>query len=73
MPKPGNDTISKKFTSYKVLVHYWQTFSEAGFKSNQKAHRVTNFFNESQFGFRAHHITTLQCMRLTDIVALKFQ
>jgi hypothetical protein len=28
--------------------------------------------NASHFGFRAHHRTTLQCMRLTDHVTLNF-
>jgi hypothetical protein len=31
-----------------------------------------NFLNASNFGFRARHNTTLQFMRLTDYVTLKF-
>jgi hypothetical protein len=31
-----------------------------------------NLLNASQFGFRAHHSTTLQCRRLTDHVTLNF-
>jgi hypothetical protein len=31
-----------------------------------------NLLNASQFGFRAHHSTTLQCIRLTDHVSLDF-
>jgi hypothetical protein len=31
-----------------------------------------NLLNASQFGFRAHHSTTLQCMRLADHVTLNF-
>jgi hypothetical protein len=31
-----------------------------------------NLFSPSQFGFRARHSTTLQCMRLADHVTLKF-
>jgi hypothetical protein len=31
-----------------------------------------NLLNASQFGFRARHSTTLQCMRLADHVTLHF-
>jgi hypothetical protein len=31
-----------------------------------------NLLNASQFGFRAHHSTTLQCIRLVDHVTLNF-
>jgi hypothetical protein len=31
-----------------------------------------NLLNASQFGFRANHNTTLQCMRLTDHLTLIF-
>jgi hypothetical protein len=33
---------------------------------------VRDLLNASQFGFRARHNTTLQCMRLTDSVTLIF-
>jgi hypothetical protein len=35
-------------------------------------HRQRNLLNASQFGFRARHSTTLQCMRLMDHVTLNF-
>jgi hypothetical protein len=38
----------------------------------QRHHEVKNLLNASQFGFRACHSTTLQCMRLTDHVTLNF-
>jgi hypothetical protein len=38
----------------------------------QKHTEERNLINSSQFGFRADHRTTLQCMRLADHINLKF-
>jgi retron-type reverse transcriptase len=38
----------------------------------QKHIKEKGLLNASQFGFRARHSTTLQCMRLTDNVTLNF-
>jgi hypothetical protein len=38
----------------------------------QRHVKVSDLLNANQFGFRARHSTTLQCMRLTDNVTLNF-
>jgi hypothetical protein len=38
----------------------------------QKHIEERGLLNASQFGFHAHHSTTLQCMRLTENVTLNF-
>jgi hypothetical protein len=47
--------------SQKVILKIVQSHIEA-----------RDLLNASQFGFRARHNTTLQCMRLTDHVTLNF-
>jgi hypothetical protein len=42
------------------------------FKFLQKHIDERGLLNTSQFGFRARHSTTLQCMRLADHVTLNF-
>jgi hypothetical protein len=41
-------------------------------KTVQRYTEERGLLNASQFGFRARHRTTLQCMRLTDQVTLNF-
>jgi hypothetical protein len=73
LPKPGKDpkflqnlspisllsTTGKLFE--KVIVKIVQWYTEEG-----------DLLNASQFGFRARHGTTLQCMRLTKHITLNF-
>jgi hypothetical protein len=67
--KPGKDP---KFTFHQPLVHYGQIIGDADFKNNPKYPEERLSLNASQFGFRADHSTTLQCMRLEDHVTLNF-
>jgi hypothetical protein len=47
-------------------------FEKVILKLLQKHIEEKGLLNASQFGFRARHSTTLQCMRLTDHVTLNF-
>jgi hypothetical protein len=47
-------------------------FEKSILKKNYRHIVERNLLNASQFGFRARHSTTLQCMRLTDHVSLNF-
>jgi hypothetical protein len=47
-------------------------FEKVILKIVQRHTEERGLFNGSQFGFLAHHSTTLQCMRLTDHVTLNF-
>jgi hypothetical protein len=64
--------ISTKFTSDYPPVHDGQTIRESYSKNSPKHIDERDLLNASQFGFRARHSTTLQCMRLTDHVTLNF-
>jgi hypothetical protein len=73
LPKPGKDPkIPSKFTSDQPPVHDGQTVQKVILKFVQKHIEERGLLNASQFGFRASHSTTLQCMRLTDHVTLNF-
>jgi hypothetical protein len=47
-------------------------FEKVILKIVQRYTEEKGLLNASQFGFRARHNTTLQCMRLTDHVTLNF-
>jgi hypothetical protein len=47
-------------------------FEKVILKTLQKLIGEKGLLNASEFGFRARHSTTLQCMRLTDHVTLNF-
>jgi hypothetical protein len=47
-------------------------FENAILKMVQSHIEVRNMINASQFGFRARHSTTQQCMRLTEHMTLNF-
>jgi hypothetical protein len=73
LPKPSKDPkfphnlcpISLPSTTDKL-------FEKAVQKIVQRHLTEQDLLNASQFGFRARHRTTLQCMRLTDYVTLNF-
>jgi hypothetical protein len=48
-------------------------FEKVILKIVQRHIEESGLLNPSQFGFRASHSTTLQCMRLTDYVTLNFK
>jgi hypothetical protein len=60
---PCRDVTSKG--SYKV-------FEKVILEIVKRHTRERNFLNASQFGLRARHSTTLQCMRLADQVTINF-
>jgi hypothetical protein len=47
-------------------------FEKVILKIFQRRIEEMGLFNANQFGFRARHSTTLQCMSLTDHVTLNF-
>jgi hypothetical protein len=47
-------------------------FEKVILKIGKRPIEERGLLNASQFGFRAPHSTTLQCMRLTDHVTLNF-
>jgi hypothetical protein len=73
LPKQDKD---HKFTPNLRLVSLLSTtgklFEEVILKIVQRHIEDKGLLNANQFGFRARHRTTLQCMRLTDHVTLNF-
>jgi hypothetical protein len=65
---------------YKIILCEWVMFCQWFHSSvvlililiDQRHIRRKHLLNASQFGFRANHSMTLQCMRLTDYVNLNF-
>jgi hypothetical protein len=73
LPKPGkNPKFSKNLCPISLLPSTGKLFEKVILQIGQKHKREKYLLNASQFGFRARHSTTLQCMRLADHVTLNF-
>jgi hypothetical protein len=73
LPKPGKDP---KFPQNLRLISLLSTtgklFEKVILKIVQRHIENRKLLNANQFGFRARHSATLQCMRLADHVTLNF-
>jgi hypothetical protein len=73
LPKPGKDPkFPQNLRPISLLSTTGKLFEKVIYNIIQKHINDRNLLNASQFGFRARHSTTLQCMRLTDHVTLNF-
>jgi hypothetical protein len=73
LPKPGKDpNLPQKLRPISLLPTTGKLFEEVILKIVQRHIEDKGLLNASQFGFRARHSRTSQCMRLTDHVTLNF-
>jgi len=73
LPKPGKDQkFPQNLRPISFLSSTGKLFEKVIQKIVQRHLDTNNLLNASQFGFRARHSTTLQCMRLTDHITLNF-
>jgi hypothetical protein len=73
LPKPGKDPkFLQNLRPISLLSSTGKVFEKVILEIVKKHIRKKNLLNASQFGFRANHSTTLQCMSLADHVTLKF-
>jgi hypothetical protein len=73
LPKPGKDPkFLLNLSSIRLLSTTGKLFEKLILKTIQTYDEERNLLNASQFGFRADHSTTLQCMRREDHVTLNF-
>jgi hypothetical protein len=73
LPKPGkNSKVLENLTPISLLSTTGNVFQKLILKAIHRHIAERNLLNAIQFGFRARHSTTLQCMRLTDHVSLNF-
>jgi hypothetical protein len=73
IPKPGKDPkFPQNVRPISLLSTTGTLFEEVILKRIQRHIEEKSLHNACQFGFRASHSTTLQCMRLTDHVTLNF-
>ncbi|PNF15438.1 hypothetical protein B7P43_G18173, partial [Cryptotermes secundus] len=71
--KPGKDPkFSQNVRPISLLSTSGKLFEKVIFKFLRKHTEERVLLNASQFGFRARHSTTLQCMRLADHVTHNF-
>jgi hypothetical protein len=73
MPKPGKDPkFPQNLRPISLLSTTSNLFEKVILKALQKHTDERGMLNAKQFGFRARHSTTLQCMRPKDHVTLRF-
>jgi hypothetical protein len=73
LPKTGKDPkFPQNLRAISLLSTTGKLFEKVIQNRVQRHLDTNNLLNASQFGFRARHSTTLQCMRLTDHVILHF-
>jgi hypothetical protein len=64
--------FSKNLRPISLLSTIGKLFEKVILKTVEKHIEERGLFNASQFGFRARHITTIQCINPTDHVTLNF-
>jgi hypothetical protein len=73
LPKPGKDPkFPQNLRPISLLSPMGKVFEKVILQIVKRHNGERNLLNASQFGFRARHSTTLQCMRLADHVTLHF-
>jgi hypothetical protein len=73
LPKPGKDPkFPQNLRPISLLSTTGKLFEKVIQNIVQRHLDTNNLLNASQFGFRARHSTTLQCMMLTDHTTLNF-
>jgi hypothetical protein len=73
LQKAGTDSkFPKNLRPISLLSTTGKLFGKIILQMIQRHIEGTDLLNACQFGFRARHSSTLQCMRLTDIVTLTF-
>jgi hypothetical protein len=72
-PKLGKDPkFPQNLRPISLLPSTGKVFEQVILEIVKRHIGENNLLNASQFGFRASHSTTLQCMRLADHVTLNF-
>jgi hypothetical protein len=73
LPKPGKDNkFPPNLRPISLLSTKGKVFQKVILRTTQKHTKERNLLNTSQFGFRAGHSMTLQCMRQADHITLNF-
>jgi hypothetical protein len=73
LPKPDKDPkFPQNLRPISLLSLTGKVFEKVILEIVKRHTKERNLLNANQFGFRAHHSTTLQCKRLADHVTPHF-